>query len=414
MPHPPKPAKITVGVSGGIAAYRAVELVRQLQAVHLDPHVVMTAAALQFVTPLTFAAISGHRVITTLWPGGEVPQRTDDDDLTIPWSSVEHIEEAQTSQALVCVPATANLLGKLANGIADDFLTTLYTATRAPVIIAPAMNVAMWQHPAIQANVATLRTRGAIIVEPGTGYLACGTQGTGRLAELEAIVEAVQQALVPQRHDLSNETIVVTAGGTREPLDQVRFLGNRSSGRMGYALAAEAARRGARAILISTTRTLPTPPNVELIQVETAAEMQSAVMAALPGTTILLMAAAVADFRPITPSPGKIPRTEALTLALQPTEDIVAAAAAARTPGTTIIAFAAESGPDLTRARAKLHRKHVDAIVMNDISVPGLGFDSDQNAATLILPDRDVTLPTMSKTEMAQSILDEVARMRAT
>jgi phosphopantothenoylcysteine decarboxylase/phosphopantothenate--cysteine ligase len=400
-------AKVIVGVCGGIAAYRAVELVRALQTAGFDPHVAMTAAAERFVAPLTFAAISGHKVHTTLWTGTEVPEGD---------SSIDHIAEAQTTAALVIVPATADMLAKLAHGLADDFVTTLYLATPAPVVIAPAMNVAMWNHPAVQANVATLRARGNAIVEPGEGHLACGMTGAGRLAPLESIVSAVQQVLAPTPCDLAGETVLITAGGTREPVDAVRFLGNRSSGRMGYALAEEALARGARVILVSANCALPVPPGVEFLPVTTAAAMRDAVLAQLPRATMVLKAAAVADFRPAEPFAGKHHRDGSLTLTLDPTGDIVAEAAARRLPGTLVIAFAAEipePGEDLVaRARAKLLRKGVDAILLNDVSLPGLGFDTDANAGTFITPTAAVEIPPTSKRKMAARILDEAAGLR--
>jgi phosphopantothenoylcysteine decarboxylase/phosphopantothenate--cysteine ligase len=403
--------KVTVGVCGGVAAYRAVELVRALQTAGFDPHVVMTAAAEQFVTPLTFAAISGHRVITSLWTGGEVPAGE---------SSVEHIEEAQTTAALIIVPATASILGKLAHGIADDFLTTMYLATPAPVIIAPAMNVVMWQHPAVQANVATLRARGNLIVEPAAGHLACGMVGSGRLADLNEIVSAVflsfrsaaEEPASPTHtlpRALSTETLLITAGGTREPIDGVRFLGNRSSGRMGYALAEEAVSRGARVILISAPTALPCPQGVEMIPVTTAAEMHAAVLAALPRATLVIKAAAVADFRPAQIVNGKLHRAGGLTLTLEPTTDISADVVKHRRPGTRVIAFAAEipePGADpLARAREKLLRKGVDAIVVNDVSGSEAGFDTDLNSGVMIFPDHEVHLPLTSKRQMAARIL---------
>ena len=400
--------KVTVGVCGGVAAYRAVELVRALQTAGFDPHVVMTASAEQFVTPLTFAAISGHTVITSLWTGGEVPQGD---------SSVEHIEEAQTTGALVIVPATANVLAKLAHGIADDFLTTMYLATPAPVIIAPAMNVVMWQHAAVQANVKTLCERGNIFVEPGAGRLACGMVGSGRLADLPEIVAAVEQAFRQERkRDLELETVLITAGGTREPIDGVRFLGNRSSGRMGYALAEEALSRGARVVLVSAATGLAAPAGVELIPVNTAAEMRDAVMGALPRATLVLKAAAVADFRPAAATKAKLERSKGLMLELEPTDDIVAEVVRQRQPGTLVVAFAAEipegGASAVTRGREKMRRKGVDAIVVNDVSVAGLGFDSESNAGTLLLADRAVELPAMAKRAMAAKILDEVAALR--
>jgi phosphopantothenoylcysteine decarboxylase/phosphopantothenate--cysteine ligase len=445
--------KVTVGVCGGIAAYRAVELVRLLQQAGFDPHVAITAAAAEFVTPLTFAAISGHRVITSLWTGAEVPEgstanvssgqrssvveRNSAIELS---SSIEHIQEARTTAALLLVPATADMLAKLAHGFAGDFLTTLYLATPAPVIIAPAMNVAMWQHPAVQANVEILRRRGHRIVEPEAGYLACGMSGAGRLAALPEIVAAVQAALTQEAalpaqaspRDLAHETILITAGGTREPIDSVRFLGNRSSGRMGYALAAEAVSRGARVLLVSANCALTVPPGAELIPVTTAAEMRAALLAALPRATMLLKAAAVADFRVAQPGPAKLHRAGSLTLTLEPTEDIVAEAVARKLPGTLVIAFAAEvadplpadqSSPALQasplrpgileRGREKLLRKGVDAILINDVSAAGLGFDSDHNAGTLLFHDHAVHFPPMSKREMAARILDEAVALRS-
>jgi phosphopantothenoylcysteine decarboxylase/phosphopantothenate--cysteine ligase len=406
-PHP----KVTVGVCGGIAAYRAVELVRALQQAGLDPHVAMTAAAEQFVTPLTFAAISGHRVITSLWTGPEVPEDES--------SSIEHIAEAQSTRALLVVPATANILAKFAHGLADDFLTTLYLATPAPVIVAPAMNSVMWQHPAVQANIATLRARGNILVSPAEGYLACGMVGAGRLADLAEIVGATQEAIAnaAKPKDLELETVLITAGGTREPIDGVRFLGNRSSGRMGYALAEEALSRGARVILVSAQTALTPPPAAEFIPVNTAAEMRSAVLAALPRATLVLKAAAVSDFRPAAPTPGKLQRTDGLHLTLEPTEDIVAEVVARRAPETLVIAFAAEipaPGEDaVTRARQKLHRKGVDAILVNDVSSPNLGFDSEHNAGTLLLASGEsIAIPATTKRRMAAQILDAAVRLR--
>ena len=400
--------KVTVGVCGGVAAYRAVEVVRALQEAGLDPHVLMTAAAEQFVTPLTFAAISGHRVITSLWTGAEVPTDADGAEAE---SSVEHIEEAQTTAALVVVPATADILGKMANGLADDFLTTMYLAMDKPVVVAPAMNVVMWNHPAVQANVANLKAREVQFVEPGAGYLACGMEGAGRLAPIAEIVAAVVGAVKPTQ-DFAGETVMVTAGGTREALDAVRFLGNRSSGKMGYALAEEAARRGARVILISAATALPLPSQVEFHPVTTAAEMRTKVLELLPQTTVVLKAAAVADFRPVTVAAGKLQREGRMTLELEATEDIVAEVVRQRSPGTIVIAFAAEVEDALTRGRGKLTRKGVDAIVVNDVAVTGLGFDSDRNAGTMLIGDREVQIPAMSKLQMAAKILDEVARMR--
>src|SRR6201996_7252901 len=274
--------KVTVGVSGGIAAYKAAELVRALQQQALDVHVVMTESAQQFVQPVTFAALSGHKVITSLWTLPEVP----DDNLA---SAIEHIDAAQSTDALVVAPATADILAKFAHGIADDFLTTLYLATTAPVIVAPAMNVNMWNHPATQANLEILSNRNVRIVAPESGYLACGMVGAGRLAENSAIVEAVLSVL-HHRNDLAGETVLITAGGTREALDPVRFLGNRSSGKMGYAMADAAQRRGARVILVSAPTALRAPANVEVVPVVTTQQMRDAVLGRLDQTTIVVKA----------------------------------------------------------------------------------------------------------------------------
>jgi phosphopantothenoylcysteine decarboxylase/phosphopantothenate--cysteine ligase len=381
-----------------------VELVRALQT-WFDPHVVMTDSAKEFLTPLTFAAVSGHRVIETLWTGGEVPEGA---------SSVEHIEEAQTTSALVIVPATANVLAKLAHGIADDFLTTMYLATPAPVVIAPAMNVVMWEHPAVRANVKTLRERGNVIVEPGAGYLACGMQGSGRLADLTEIVAAVSRVL-GRTKDLAGQTVLVTAGGTREPIDGVRFLGNRSSGRMGYALAEEALARGAKVILVTAAQGIAAPIGADVVQVATAAEMREAVLEALPRATIVLKAAAVADFRVRQTMEGKLERAVGLTLELEPTEDIVAEVVKRKLSATIVVAFAAEipgeMGDAIARGREKMRRKGVDAMVVNDVSVEGLGFDSERNAGTLLVGERQVELTPMSKREMAGRILDEVVEL---
>jgi phosphopantothenoylcysteine decarboxylase / phosphopantothenate---cysteine ligase len=430
--------KVTVGVCGGIAAYKAVELVRLLQDAGLGPHVVMTSAAQQFVTPLTFAAISGHKVIASLWsepdtanPDTANPDTANPDGSTLK-SAIDHIEEAQTTQALIVVPATADILARFAAGLADDFLSTLYLATTAPVIVAPAMNVNMWNHPATRANLATLRQRGVSIVEPGSGYLACGMVGSGRLADLPAIVAATLEALAAATapaptQDLTGETILITAGGTRETIDPVRFIGNRSSGRMGYALAEAAQQRGARVLLISAPTALPIPPCCEIVPVVSAAQMRSAVLEHLPQASMLIMAAAVSDFRVRRPEQHKIKRTGPLVLELEPTEDILREAvalrdsqfhaASRRSPGTLIIGFAAETAPDtatlLETARAKLHSKGVDAIVANDVSCPDLGFDSGHNAGYFLTPTTEVEIPATTKQQMAHRILDEAIALKA-
>jgi phosphopantothenoylcysteine decarboxylase/phosphopantothenate--cysteine ligase len=420
-PRPAARCKVTVGVCGGIAAYKALDLVRALQQAGLDPHVVMTRAAEEFVRPLTFAALTGHKVITSLWPSSGT--EAGNSGSAVEDAAIEHIAEAQTTQLLVVAPATADTLAKFAHGLADDFLSTLYLATTAPVVLAPAMNVNMWNHPATQANIATLAARGAIIVPPGNGYLACGMTGSGRLAETPDLVAAVLGALPgaqssdPKRdQDLRQETILITAGGTREAIDPVRFLGNRSSGKMGYALAAAAVERGARVILVSAPTALKPPSGCECIQVTSAAEMRAAVIDRLAGVTAVIGAAAVSDFRPVTVAPGKLRRAEGLTLNLEPTPDILAEVAARRGDATLIIAFAAEteSATTLESGRAKLERKGADAIVINDVSRPGIGFDSDRNAATILTATDQIDLPAMLKSAMAGRILDQMLVLRAT
>jgi len=399
--------KVTVGVCGGIAAYKAVEVVRQLQDAGFDPHVVMTRAAEEFIRPLTFAAITGHKVVSTLWSedagasGGEM-------------SGIEHINEAQTTAALVVVPATADAVAKFAHGLADDFLSTMYLATTAPVIVAPAMNVVMWEHPAVQANLAALRERGVRIVEPGSGYLACGMVGGGRLAEESEVVAAVGEVLskAPEEKELSGETVLVTAGGTREPIDPVRFIGNRSSGKMGYAIAAAARRRGARVILVSAPSAVKAPAGCEMVQVVTADEMHAAVMQRLGEASIVVMAAAVSDYRVTEVAEQKLRREGPRTLELQPTTDILREAVQRRRAGTLVIGFAAETEDVLANGRAKLERKGADALVVNDVSGTETGFDAECNAGSFLTSESAVTLPKMAKTEMAERILDEVVRLR--
>ena len=408
-----KRTKVTVGVCGGIAAYKSVELVRLLQDAGYDPHVVMTKAAEEFVRPLTFAAISGHKVITTLW--GEDAGVVSGDD-----SSIEHIYEAQTTKLLIVAPATADMLAKFAHGLADDFLSTMFLATTAPVMVAPAMNVTMWEHPATRENLRTLRERGVKVVEPGSGYLACGMVGGGRLAEPETIAAAVAEVLgkepmgAPRDCDFDGETVLVTAGGTHEAIDPVRFIGNRSSGRMGYAVAEAARYRGARVVLISASTGLPEPAGVEMVPVVTAEEMRTAVMKRLREATIVVMAAAVSDFRVRSVASQKMKRESArpVLLELEATEDILSEVVARRDAGTLVVGFAAETEDALANGRAKLERKGVDAVVVNDVSVEGIGFDSENNAGSFLTKDRAVDLPVMSKSRMADRILDEVSKLR--
>ena len=401
--------RVTVGVSGGIAAYKAAELVRALQRQALEVHVVMTEAACKFVQPLTFAALTGHKVVTNLWEDTGTGETAYGDSSE--QNGIEHIGEAQWADALVVAPATANILAKFAHGIADDFLTTLYLATTAPVLVAPAMNVNMWEHPATQANLETLRQRGVRVIEPGTGDLACGMVGAGRMAEPVAIADAVLSAL-GRRHDLAGDVLLVTAGGTREALDPVRFLGNRSSGKMGYALAEAAQSRGAKVVLISGPSALHPPAHCELVKVITAAEMREAVLGRMAEATLVIKAAAVADYRPVTVSEQKLKRSGPLTLELAPTEDILAEVVRRRHPGQLIVGFAAETENRMENGRAKLLRKGADAIVVNDVSHEGSGFDAEVNAATFLTLSTAIELPEMSKHSLADRILDEILTLR--
>lgn len=393
--------KIALGVTGGIAAYKAAEILRLLQDHGFQVQVIMTRAAQEFVRPLTFAALSGQKVITDIFAGHE-PNLD---------SAVEHISVAESIDALLVAPATADTLAKFAHGLADDFLSTLYLATKAPVIVAPAMNVNMWNHAATQANLATLRARGVRVVEPGSGYLACGMIGAGRLAENELIVEAVVET-VGGRRDLAGETFLITAGPTREPLDPVRFLSNRSSGKMGYALAEAAARRGARVILVSGPTALKPPGDVEAVQVETAAEMMHTVMARLGEATVVIKAAAVADYRPKNVASQKMKGKKAFALDLEPNPDI-AAEVSARRQDQVIIGFAAETENVLENARKKLAGKKLDAIVANDIAQPGIGMDSDRNAVTIITHSEVIEVPEASKRDVAERILDVARQLRS-
>ena len=398
--------RVTVGVSGGIAAYKAAELVRELQRQALEVHVVMTEAAAKFVQPLTFAALSGHKVITSLWDESDSGYEASPEQ-----SGIEHIGEAQWAEALVVAPATANILAKFAYGISDDFLTTMYLATTAPVLVAPAMNVNMWEHPATKANLEILRQRGVRVIEPGTGDLACGMVGAGRMAEPAAIADAVLNAL-GRRHDLAGEVVLVTAGGTREALDPVRFLGNRSSGKMGYALAEAAQARGAKVILISGPSALYPSARCELVKVTTAEEMRQAVLERMMEATLVIKAAAVADYRPLSVSEQKLKRTGPLTLELAPTEDILAEVVRKRRPGQLIVGFAAETENRMENGRAKLLRKGADAIVVNDVAGDNVGIDADRNAATFLTLSTAIELPEMPKRQLADRILDEILSLR--
>ena len=398
--------RITLGVTGGVAAYKAAELVRRLQQDGFTVQVVMTRGAREFMAPLTFAALTGQKVITDLFgeSGGEANFE----------SAIEHIAVAQRTDLLLVAPATADILAKFARGIADDFLTILYLASTAPVVVAPSMNVNMWNHAATQENIEMLRGRGVRIVDPDEGYLACGMTGAGRLAGQDAIIAAVHEALHVVR-DLEGQTVLVTAGPTCEDLDPVRYLTNRSSGKMGYAVADAAAQRGARVILVSGPTSLEAPAGAVRIDVRSADEMQRAVTGKIAGAAIAIFAAAVADYRPVLPNGTKIKRKkEPMTLALEPTPDILAGVASEK-GDCLVVGFAAETENVAENARKKLAAKNADLIVANDVTAEGAGFDHDTNVVTLFARDgRDLALPRMSKNEVAQRILDEVVRLRAT
>jgi len=394
--------RIALGVTGGVAAYKAAELVRRLQQEQIDVQVVMTRSAQEFVAPLTFAALTGQKVITDLF-GGEAPANVE--------SAIEHIAVAQRIDALVIAPATADIIAKLAHGVADDFLTRLYLATTEPVVVAPAMNVNMWEHAATRENVQILSARGVHVVAPDEGYLACGMTGAGRLAGLEAITEAVLEVL-GSRRDLENETVLVTAGPTCEDLDPVRFLTNRSSGRMGYALAEAAARRGAHVVLVSGPVSLETPPGAERVDVRTTEQMHRAVLENLDRATVVIMAAAVADYRPVASQESKLKRAAGrLTIEFEPTADILADVSR-RKGERIVVGFAAETEQVAGHARRKLRDKAADLIVANDVTAPGAGFDHDTNVVTLFGANgREQALPKMTKLQVAHRILDQVVEL---
>src|SRR5713226_5357955 len=394
--------KIALGVSGGIAAYKAAEIVRLLQDRGVRVQVIMTRAAQEFIRPLTFAALSGEKVITDMFAAESAPPNID--------SAIEHISVAQSIDALLVSPATADVIAKFAQGIANDFLTTLYLAATVPVVVAPAMNVNMWNHEATQVNVEILRKRGVKIVEPDSGYLACGMVGQGRLAENSSIVAALMEALGAQQ-DLTGETVLITAGPTREKIDPVRYLTNRSSGRMGYALAEAALRRGARVLLVSGPTALKPPSAAEVTWVESASQMLEAVLRLLPQASVVIKAAAVADYTIGNPPDEKIKRTGRMTLELDPTTDILTEIARRKT-SQIVIGFAAETQNIIENARKKLVAKSLDAIVVNDVSREGIGFDSERNAVTILTPSESISVPETTKWDVAQSVLDQAVRLR--
>ena len=393
-----KGKKIVLGVTGGIAAYKAAELVRELVRAEAEVYVVMTRGAQAFVTPLTFQTLSGNKVTTELFS-------------LIEESEIGHISLADRADVLVIAPATANIIGKITSGIADDMLTTIVMATQAPVLLAPAMNVHMWENPIGQENIQKLRSRRYHFIDPEAGELACGYEGKGRLAEVPAIVEKIRTLLSPQ--DLKGETVLITAGPTEEPIDPVRFISNRSSGKMGFSVARAAGRRGAEVVLISGPTAFPFPPHVKGTMVRTAVEMRQAVLANLEKSSILIMAAAVSDYRPEETSEEKIKKSSGnLVLPLILNPDILAEAGKHK-GNRFIVGFAAETENLLQNALRKLAEKSLDLIVANDVSLPGAGFQVDTNIVKFIYPPGKVEeLPLMSKEEIADRLLDRIVQLR--
>ena len=390
---------VVVGVTGGIAAYKACEVVSRLKKLNADVRVIMTRNATEFVQPLTFQSLSHNPVSVDTFANIQT------------WE-IEHIALAQRADLFIIAPATANIIGKLACGIADDMLSTTVMATRAPVLIAPAMNTAMLENPATQQNLRTLESRGMRMIAPGVGMLACGTSGAGRMSEPEQIVAAAVEALRP-REDLAGLEVVVTAGPTAEPLDPVRFITNRSSGKMGYALAAAARARGADVTLISGPTALDAPAGVNVVHIRTTQELYDAVMANA-GADVVIQAAAPADYRAREVSPTKIKRTgETLMVELVPNPDIAAALGERKRAGQTLVGFAAETNDVVANAQGKLRRKSLDLIVANDVTRAGAGFDVDTNIITLIDAGSTRELPLMTKREAADKILDRVLELRA-
>lgn len=399
--------KVALGISGGIAAYKAAEILRGLQRAGCSVRVGMTRRACEFIQPLTFRALSGSHVIVDDY----APDNPD---------PIAHITFSQTVDLFVIAPATANIIGKLANGIADDFLTSTYLAANAPILIAPAMNTSMWHHPATQRNLAQLRSDGVHIIDPDEGEMACGTVGPGRLSEPERIVAAaldiLRNAGKEGARDLQDEHFVITVGATREALDPVRFLSNNSSGRMGFAVAEAASRRGARVTIVAGATTTAPPKNVALVRVNSAKEMHTTVMNEISKATVFIGAAAVADYRPVVTSAQKIKKTAVtISLELERTPDILRDVAATKHDGLLVIGFAAETENLIANAREKLKTKRLDAIVANDVTQNGVGFDALTNEVTIISGDSQapIHVPLMAKTNVADVILDEVRRLRA-
>ena len=410
-------SRLLLGVSGGIAAYKALEYVRLAIKAGHAVRVIQTEASTRFVGTASFAGITGAPVLVTEWepdplrgafPGDPVPAH----------APLSHLELVERADAFLIAPASANTLAKLAHGHADNLLTAAALACRKPLILAPAMNSAMYEHPATQANLELLRARGARVLEPGTGSLASlGEAGIGRLPEPPELLAAVEEALRSGPRDLDGLRVLVTAGGTREPIDAVRYVGNRSSGRMGYALAAEAARRGAEVTVVAANVALPAPAGVTVVAVETAAELAAACDAHFDAADVLLMAAAVADYRPADPHAGKLKKDAtgaALELRLERTDDVLAGLAARRRPGQVLVGFAAEHGDGaVAYGREKLQRKGLDAVVVNDVSAPGIGFDAAENEVTIVSQDGEQHVSRSAKSAVAAAVLDTVLSRRS-
>ena len=392
--------EIVLGVTGGIAAYKAAEVVSRLRKMGASVHVIMTENARQFIAPLTLETLSGNPVVHDTF---ERPAT---------WE-VEHIALAKRAEVFVIAPATANILAKMACGIADDMLSTTVLATKAPVLVAPAMNTGMWTAPATRQNVETLRQRGVCFVGPEAGFLACGDEGSGRMSEPAAIVEAIEAILCPRR-DMEGLRVMVTAGGTRERLDPVRYIGNDSSGKMGFALAEAARARGAEVTLVCGHTTAKRPEGIPVTEVESTCELYDAVLVRAAEQDVIIQAAAPADYRPAHPSAQKIKKQagEGITLELVENPDIAAAVGAAKRPGQTLVGFAAETEHLLDNARRKLDKKNLDMIVANDVSRPGAGFNVDTNIATLLTRSGAVECPLQSKQALAERILDEIMTLR--
>ena len=396
--------RVALGISGGIAAYKAAEVLRGLQRAGCTVRVAMSPRACEFITPLTFRALSGAHVIVDDY----APDNPD---------PIAHITFSQTVDLFLIAPATANIIAKFANGVADDFLTSTYLAATSPVLVAPAMNTSMWHHPATQRNLAQLRQDGVHILEPDEGEMACGTIGPGRLSEPERIIAAALEILgraQSSRQDLAGEHLLITTGATREELDPVRFISNRSSGRMGFALAQAAHERGAQVTAVAGITTVTPPAGVNIIRASSAAEMQAAVAHEIGTASIFIAAAAVADYRPTQRAAEKIKKSEStLNLSLERTPDILSEVAASRTNGLLVVGFAAETEDVLQNALVKLKAKKLDAIIANDVSRDDIGFDNEMNAVTILTQDAGPReLPALTKIEAAHLILDEIVRLR--